>query len=137
MKRGHRGYGPQASEGEVQSKAIDIDNDLHGTLRNFGLKVGVVGAAKFEARIKHLMENLPDLAFLIESLLVVHRVLREQIAVLYRCLLRDDEVCRRLISRSCSSVSSKPGSDLLPQVLLLRLFARWRIGHQPGPNRRK
>ena len=31
----------------LQSKAIAIDNDLRGTLRNFGLKVGVVGASKF------------------------------------------------------------------------------------------
>ena len=36
----------------LQSKAIAIDNDLRGTLRNFGLKVGVVGALKFEARIE-------------------------------------------------------------------------------------
>jgi transposase len=35
----------------LQSKAIAIDNDLRGTLRNFGLKVGVVGTVKFEARI--------------------------------------------------------------------------------------
>jgi len=27
----------------LQSKAIAIDNDLRGTLRNFGLKVGMVG----------------------------------------------------------------------------------------------
>src|SRR5450759_5368740 len=36
----------------LQSKAIAIDNDLRGTLRNFGLKVGMVGKVKFEARIK-------------------------------------------------------------------------------------
>ena len=35
----------------LQSKAIAVDNDLRGTLRNFGLKVGMVGAARFEARI--------------------------------------------------------------------------------------
>jgi transposase len=34
----------------LQSKAIAVDNDLRGTLRNFGLKVGVVGTARFEAR---------------------------------------------------------------------------------------
>ena len=33
----------------LQSKAIAIDNDLRGTLRNFGLKVGMVGKVKFEA----------------------------------------------------------------------------------------
>ena len=46
----------------LQSKAIAIENDLRGTLRNFGLKVGMVGKTKFEARIKELVENLPDLA---------------------------------------------------------------------------
>ena len=34
-----------------QSKAIAIDNDLRATLRNFGLKVGMVGTVKFEAHI--------------------------------------------------------------------------------------
>src|SRR5215204_3877065 len=30
----------------LQAKAIDIENDLRGTLRNFGLKVGIVGTAR-------------------------------------------------------------------------------------------
>src|SRR6201987_5124142 len=85
----------------LQSKAIAIENDLRATLRNFGLKVGMVGAAKFEARIKELVENLPDLSVLVEPLLVVRRALREQIGVLHHRLLavvRDDEVCRRLMT---------------------------------------
>src|SRR5262245_42400992 len=49
----------------LQSKAIAIENDLRGTLRNFGLKVGIVGKVRFEARIKELVENLPDLAVLV------------------------------------------------------------------------
>ena len=85
----------------LQSKAIAIDNDLRGTLRNFGLKVGVVRTVKFEARIRELVENLPDLAALVEPLLIVRRTLREQFCVLHRRLLaivRDDEVCRRLMT---------------------------------------
>jgi len=85
----------------LQSKAIAIENDLRATLRNFGLKVGMVGTVKFEARIKELVENLPDLAMLVEPLLVVRRALREQIGILHRRLLaivRDDEVCRRLMT---------------------------------------
>jgi transposase len=77
----------------LQAKAIAIENDLRATLRNFGLKVGVVGTVKFEARIKELVENLPDLAVLVEPLLVVRRVLREQMSILHRRLLaavRDD-----------------------------------------------
>jgi len=85
----------------LQSKAIAIDNDLRATLRNFGLKVGMVGRAKFEARIKELVEDLPDLATLVEPLLIVRRVLREQVGILHRRLLaivRDDDVCRRLMT---------------------------------------
>jgi transposase len=40
----------------LQSKAID--NDLRGTLRNFGLNERMVGKVRFEARIKELGENL-------------------------------------------------------------------------------
>ena len=85
----------------LQSKAIAVENDLRGTLRNFGLKVGLVGAAKFEASIRELVETIPDLATLVEPLLIVRRVLREQIAILHRRLLaiaRDDEICRRLMT---------------------------------------
>jgi transposase len=57
--------------------------------------------AKYETRIKELLENLPELAVLVEPLLVVRRVLREQIGVLHRRLLavvRDDAICRRLMT---------------------------------------
>jgi len=85
----------------LQAKAIAVENDLRATLRNFGLKVGMVGTAKFEARIKELVENLPDLAMLVEPSLIVRRVLREQIDILHRRLLavvRNDDVCRRLMT---------------------------------------
>ena len=85
----------------LQSKAIAIENDLRGTLRNFGLKVGMVGTARFEVRIRELVENSPDLTTLVEPLLVVRRVLREQIAVLHQrvvAVARDDDVCRRLMT---------------------------------------
>src|SRR6202023_1591692 len=67
----------------------------------FGLKVGMVGKVRFEARIQELVENIPDLAIMAEPLLIVRRVLREQIVILHRRLLaivREDEVCRRLMT---------------------------------------
>jgi len=85
----------------LQSKTIAIENDLRATLRNFGLKVGMVGTVKFEVRIRELVENLPDLAVLVEPLLIVRRVLREQLGILHRRVLavvRDDDVCRRLMT---------------------------------------
>ena len=59
--------------------------DLRATLSNFGLKVGMVGTARFETRIKELVEKVTDLAMLVEPLLMVRRVLREQVNILHRC----------------------------------------------------
>jgi hypothetical protein len=61
----------------------------------------MVGTVKVEARIKELVENFPDLAVLVEPMLIVRRVLHEQTVILHRRLLaivRDDEVCRRLMT---------------------------------------
>jgi transposase len=85
----------------LQEKAIAIDNDIRGLLRNFGLKVGPVGASKFEARIRELVEGMPELAEIIEPLLKARRKLRELFATLHRKLLaivREDTVCRRLMT---------------------------------------
>jgi transposase len=70
-------------------------------LGNFGLKVGKAGTVKFEAQIKELVRNAPDFAALVEPLLAVRRVRREQIGILHSRLLaivRDDDVCRRLMT---------------------------------------
>jgi len=45
----------------LQAKAIAVENDLRATLRNFGLKVGLVGTIRFEARVRELVDNFPDL----------------------------------------------------------------------------
>src|SRR3954467_8640932 len=39
----------------LQRKVYDIENDLRGQLRNFGLKVGIVGAVGFEQRVRDLV----------------------------------------------------------------------------------
>jgi transposase len=75
----------------LQSKAIAIENDMRATLRNFGLKVGMIGTAKFETRIRELVE-FPDLAVVVEPLLIVRRVVREQLGILHRRLLANREM---------------------------------------------
>jgi transposase len=85
----------------LKAKALDIENDLRGTLRNFGFKVGMVGTVQFEARIRELIADHADLLAIVEPLLIARRVLREQLGVLHRLLLemaRHDEVCRRLMT---------------------------------------
>ena len=85
----------------LQEKAIAIENDIRGLLRNFGLKVGIVGVIGFEQRIHELVGGQPELAELMEPLLVARRVLREQFTQLHRKVLllaRESEVCRRLMT---------------------------------------
>ena len=85
----------------LQEKAIAIENDMRGLLRNFGLKVGVVTAARFEARVRELVEGASDLAEIMQPLLAARRTLREQFTRLHGELLatvRQDETCRRLMT---------------------------------------
>ena len=57
-------------------------------------KLGIVGAVKFEDRVRELLADHVDLAVIVEPLLIARRVLREQLGVLHRQLLeivRHDE----------------------------------------------
>lgn len=85
----------------LQEKAIAIENDIRGLLRNFGLKVGIVGTVGFDDRIRDLVDDIPDLGEIMEPLLAARQKLRETFMVLHRKLLsivRDDEICRRLMT---------------------------------------
>src|ERR1700680_2763319 len=85
----------------LQRKLLDLECDLRGTLRNFGLKVGVVSSSRYEARVRELVAGFPRLAGVGEPLVHVRRVMRQQLAVLHKMLLntvRDDPVCRRLMT---------------------------------------
>ena len=85
----------------LQEKAIAIENDIRGLLRNFGLKVGVVGRVKFEDRIRELVAGMPDLEEIITPLLVARQKLRAEFAHLHRkvlAIVKDDEICQRLMT---------------------------------------
>lgn len=71
----------------LQEKAIAIENDIRGLLRNFGLKVGIIGAAKFADRIQDLSGDIPELRDVLEVLLAARQKLREQFTVLHGRLL--------------------------------------------------
>lgn len=85
----------------LQQQALAIENDIRGLLRNFGLKVGTVGTSAFEARIRELTEDRPDLKDIIAPLLAARRALRDRFAELHRRLLavvKEDKVCRQLMT---------------------------------------
>src|ERR1700687_2356414 len=85
----------------LQRKIYDIENDLRGSLRNFGLKVGMVGGARFEERVRELVADHSVVAAIVGPLLEARAALRIQFDKLHRMLLdlvRTDPICRRLMS---------------------------------------
>ena len=86
----------------LQEKAIAIENDIRGLLRNFGLKVGMVGgrsgsttgSASSSTACRIWRTSSPPCS-------PPGRALRECFAALHRkvlAIVRDDEVCRRLMT---------------------------------------
>jgi transposase len=99
-------------------------------------------AIAIEARIKELVENLPDVAVLVEPLLVVRRVLREQVGILHRRLLaivRDDDVCWRLMTvpgvGPVVALTYRATVDVLPASGTPRWSVRCLDRRPPGINR--
>jgi hypothetical protein len=85
----------------LQRKLLDVESDLRGRLRNFGLKVGVVSSFRYDVRVRELVAGFPRLAAIVEPLLSVRRVMRQQLSVLQKMLLdtvSGDPVCRRLMT---------------------------------------
>ena len=83
-------------------KQIDIENEIRGTLRVFGIKLtGRVTAGPFEARVLELIAKRPHLEAIVRPMLVARSALREQCAVLHKMMLemvRKSPTCRRLMT---------------------------------------
>jgi transposase len=82
-------------------KLTDVENGVRGLLRNFGSKLGKVGRAGWEGRVRECLAGEPGLVGIIEPLLAVQAVLRKQLSRLDRHVLqaaREDAVCRRLMT---------------------------------------
>lgn len=86
----------------LQTKQIDIENEIRGTLRVFGIKLaGRITSGPFEGRVLELIENVPRLAAMVRPMLIARAALRQQCAVLHKMMLdmvRKDETCRRLMT---------------------------------------
>lgn len=70
------------------SKQIDVENEIRGTLRAFGLKLsGRITQATFEKRALELVEDRPRLAAMLRPMLIARTALRQQVAALHKMLL--------------------------------------------------
>ena len=85
----------------LQAKLLDLEADLRGTLKNFGLRVGVVGKGGFRQRVRELIEGREALTGVMSALLEAHAALQTQYNILHKRLLdlvRNDPLCRRLMT---------------------------------------
>ena len=69
-------------------KRVAIDNEIRGTLKAFGFKIGSVGVAGFPARVTELLGERPRLFAMVRPMLDAREALRRQGAVLHKMLLR-------------------------------------------------
>ena len=86
---------------QLCSQRQSLENVVRALLRGFGVKVGRVAKGRFEARVRGLLEELPQLGDAVGALLTARRALLCQIAVLekrIKAVARESAVCRRLMT---------------------------------------
>lgn len=82
-------------------KRGDIDAQIRGTIKVFGLKVGRTTEFQFESRIMEITQSDPELQSYLEPMLDARRNLNIQYKILEKMIhayVRRDEVCRRLMT---------------------------------------
>ena len=86
---------------QLLSKLMDLEASMRGILRGFGLKMGVVTRKGFEARVRELSAGQAMLERITNAMLDARAALWREFEQLHREMLRivrDDEICRRLMS---------------------------------------
>ena len=79
----------------------DLENQMRGLLKPFGLLVGKVRGKGFEGRLRELIADTPAMAEVIDALLLARRTLCTQVArldVRVRMLAQTITPCRRLMT---------------------------------------
>lgn len=92
---------PLLARQQLAGQRRDLESQVRALLRGFGLAVGKVARARFEARVWELAGRAPGLAAALEPLLAVRRALNRAIATLevgIGRLTRESDVCRRLMT---------------------------------------
>ena len=85
----------------LQRKLQDLENELRGILKTFGLKVGVVGKTRFEARVRELVAEDAILEAIVVPVLAARAALQTQYDALHRMVLelaRRDPICQCLMT---------------------------------------
>jgi transposase len=102
----------------LHGKCLDVENQIRGLLKTFGLRVGPVARARYDARIRELLAGRLRLLAVVEPLLRARAALLKEFNTLHLLLLRTarkDAVCRRLMTvpgvGPVSAMTFKTGVD--------------------------
>jgi transposase len=90
-----------AGRGLLVQKLMDTGNQIRGSLRAFGLKVGRVSKRGFDRRVRELVGGHPALLAALEPLLRVRAAILTELTTMQRLVrraARRDPVCRRLMT---------------------------------------
>ena len=83
------------------NKRLEIESQIRGSLKVFGLKVGSVSRRRFDGRVRELVADLPALEPVVVALLGARAALMQEYDRLHKRVLdvvRDDADCRRMMS---------------------------------------
>jgi transposase len=85
----------------LQAAFLNLENEIRGTLKAFGLKVGSVTSRAFESRVLELLEGRSNLLSMVRPMLQAREGLTRQFTVLNNMVLRvtrKHPACRRLMT---------------------------------------
>ncbi len=97
----HRVRGLLSVRGQLTRIRRDLENQVRGIVRTFGVLVGKGSGAALARRTRRLVADDVALAAIVEPLLVVHATVLAELAELeavVRDMARGDETCRRLMT---------------------------------------
>lgn len=83
------------------SKRLELDNQIRGTLKSFGMKMGAVNVSNFEERVRELLADEEELMSYMYPLLRIRSEILEQCVKLdYKVqqIAKNDELCKRLMT---------------------------------------
>ena len=80
---------------------VTLENEIRGTLKAFGLKVGPIAVKSFEARVLELTGDNPRLHAMVRPMLAARTALQlhyETLHVMVLKAVKSDPICRRLLT---------------------------------------
>jgi transposase len=97
----HRARALLGARAQLVGMTTRLSNHIRGVLKTFGLLPGAMRGLRFDRRVEVLLADRPDVAPIVQPMLIAWRQLRQQIVTFdkaLRALVRHSPACRLLMS---------------------------------------